>query len=176
MRHHVHLKMPVSPPRVDARAHLHSAAQASVLGYWGNTMRDAVRNAERWKRRGTPTRDPSTNNRPRQAHLRSAASRGMTLTPCPVVWWTTSRPPAPRAGCDSACASGAGGTESIRVQHAHMRILFWIRGSAAATQRAMTHGLAQCRDNAHVHGGAQLRARAADVVGHPLQPWRTTPV
>ena len=32
----------------------------SVLGSWGNTMRDAVRNEERWKRRRTPTQDPST--------------------------------------------------------------------------------------------------------------------
>ena len=31
-----------------------------VLGYWGNTMRDAVRNMERWKRRRAPTQDPST--------------------------------------------------------------------------------------------------------------------
>ena len=31
-----------------------------VLGSWGNTMRDAVRNKERWRRRRTPTQDPST--------------------------------------------------------------------------------------------------------------------
>ena len=32
-----------------------------VLGYWGNTMRGgALRNEERWKRRRTPTQDPST--------------------------------------------------------------------------------------------------------------------
>ena len=35
----------------------------SVLGSWGNTMRDAVRNKERWKRCRTPTQDPSTNFR-----------------------------------------------------------------------------------------------------------------
>ena len=33
----------------------------SVLGSWGKTIRDAVRNKEWWKRRHTPTRDPSTN-------------------------------------------------------------------------------------------------------------------
>ena len=31
-----------------------------VLGSWGKTMRDAVRNKERWERRRTPTQDPST--------------------------------------------------------------------------------------------------------------------
>ena len=32
----------------------------SVLGSWGNTMRDAGWNKERWKRRRTPTQYPST--------------------------------------------------------------------------------------------------------------------
>ena len=31
-----------------------------VPGSWGNTMRDAVRNKERWKGRRAPTQDPST--------------------------------------------------------------------------------------------------------------------
>ena len=35
---------------------------ALVLGYWGDTMRGAVRNKERWKGRRTPTQDPSTNH------------------------------------------------------------------------------------------------------------------
>ena len=35
----------------------------SVLGSWGKTMRDAVRNKERWKGRRTPTQHPSTNKR-----------------------------------------------------------------------------------------------------------------
>ena len=41
--------------------HLPSSAQlGSVLGSWGKTMRDAVKNKESWKRRRTPTQDPST--------------------------------------------------------------------------------------------------------------------
>ena len=39
-----------------------TCADASVRGSWGNTMRGAVRNKERWKWRRTPTQDPSTGN------------------------------------------------------------------------------------------------------------------
>ena len=39
---------------------------ALVLGSWGNTMRGAVRNKERWKARPAPTQDPSTNNTARE--------------------------------------------------------------------------------------------------------------
>ena len=37
-----------------------ACACASVLGSWGKTMRDAVRNKKRWIGRRTPTQDPST--------------------------------------------------------------------------------------------------------------------
>ena len=37
-----------------------SAQLGSVLGSWGKTMRDAGRNTERWRRRRTPTQEPST--------------------------------------------------------------------------------------------------------------------
>ena len=37
-----------------------AAAAASVLGSWGKTMRDAVRNTEMWGRPRTSTQDPST--------------------------------------------------------------------------------------------------------------------
>ena len=39
---------------------LHDIKPRSALGSWGNTMRDAARNTERWKRHRTPTQDPST--------------------------------------------------------------------------------------------------------------------
>ena len=35
---------------------------ALVPGSWGNTMRGAVRYKEWWRRRRTPTQDPSTNH------------------------------------------------------------------------------------------------------------------
>ena len=38
----------------------HTPTRDLVLGSWVNTMRDAVMNKERWKRRRTPTQDPST--------------------------------------------------------------------------------------------------------------------
>ena len=45
---------------------------ALVLGSWGNTIRDAVRNTEKRKGRCTPTQDPSANH-PRSAiQIRSA--------------------------------------------------------------------------------------------------------
>ena len=46
-----------------------------VLGSWGKTMRDAVRNKERWKTRRTPTQDPSTDVHPRRPQGRGAAPR-----------------------------------------------------------------------------------------------------
>ena len=49
-------------PLSRARGGPSRAKSASVLGSWGKAMRDAVRNTERWKRRRTPTQDPSTNN------------------------------------------------------------------------------------------------------------------
>ena len=48
----------------------------SVLGSWGKTMRDAVRNKTRWERAPSPTQDPSTYRRQRLEQTRSADLRG----------------------------------------------------------------------------------------------------
>ena len=46
---------------------LHPEWCAQVLGSWGNTTRDAVRDKERRKGRRTPTQDPSTHTQPKPA-------------------------------------------------------------------------------------------------------------
>ena len=44
-----------------AGAPSHTPSLRAVRGSWVKSMRDAVRNKERWKRRRAPTQDPSTN-------------------------------------------------------------------------------------------------------------------
>ena len=54
---------------------------SSVLGSWVITTRDTVGNKERWKRRRTPTQDPSTDLAAESAcHARRAPGIGMALT------------------------------------------------------------------------------------------------
>ena len=53
---------------------------ASVLGSWGKTMREAVRNKERCQGRRTPTRDPSTHNQCAAVFDRLFAARALNAT------------------------------------------------------------------------------------------------
>ena len=64
------------------RGYAAAAKLGSVLGSWGETMRDAVRNTESWKGRRTPTQDPSTDVPEVCAAVRArAGARPCAVTP-----------------------------------------------------------------------------------------------
>ena len=57
------------------------SAPFPVLGSWGKTTQDAVRNKECWKRRHTPTQDPSTNEAKNPFPFQPRSARRALLTP-----------------------------------------------------------------------------------------------
>ena len=89
-----------------------AAGATLLLGSWGKSTRDAVRNKERWKRRRSPTQDPST------AAAAAAAARCSSICPArrSTSWptcvcaargaRTQGAPPPHVSQCGGQCSAG----------------------------------------------------------------------